>query len=461
VAEHTYRHPRARLCTARWIALASILAVAGALHSGGATRGVPATPAARLVRAVIASPSQVSPRRKRRSRGAAVRRRVRRCAGMRQSRRRCYRHQLGVRQPAHNAGTSGNGVARRGGTSSTSGGSASGRGAGNTSGGATSAGGGAVVGAVPDGVPVPSGGWSVEYADGFGSPLGTGAGQDNTVYPSTKTGSCQGPNEAGNELDWFDCSQVATDSGGLELRCKYSPNPSFGNRPYECGAVVTGGITSQPSGYKLFQFKPAGGQTWAFEIKAQFPPNYGVGDANFWSADPTWHDFEIDFFESWGFRAPPGGDWCSADSDQWLMTDPTWGHPNGSAFTTMTQSHENLCADEGFDPSLAVHTYTTVIHPDLTMEEYIDGHPAHWNGATKMANSPTTLAGISSGGATTFGGLIAMNAMKQNSSNPGYLPFTSGTTTYRIRSIAVYENTTANGANTINGGTIAPGTQIH
>jgi hypothetical protein len=322
-------------------------------------------------------------------------------------------------------------------------------------------GGGAVVGAVPDGVPVPSGGWSVEYADGFGSPLGTGAGQDNTVYPSTKTGSCQGPNEAGNELDWFDCSQVATDSGGLELRCKYSPNPSFGNRPYECGAVVTGGITSQPSGYKLFQFKPAGGQTWAFEIKAQFPPNYGVGDANFWSADPTWHDFEIDFFESWGFRAPPGGDWCSADSDQWLMTDPTWGHPNGSAFTTMTQSHENLCADEGFDPSLAVHTYTTVIHPDLTMEEYIDGHPAHWNGATKMANSPTTLAGISSGGATTFGGLIAMNAMKQNSSNPGYLPFTSGTTTYRIRSIAVYENTTANGANTINGGTIAPGTQIH
>jgi hypothetical protein len=356
---------------------------------------------------------------------------------------------MGVRQPAHNTGTSG-GSASGGGAGSTSGGGISAGGGGGASGGGL---GGGVVSAVPDGPPVPSGGWSVEYADGFGecsintqTQCANGMSRgDNTYWPNTSTTTCTSPRVAGNEIDSFTCSNVLVDSNGLELICNGSSNP------HPCGAYQTGG-SSIPSGYKLFRFEPADKETWVFQIVAKWPPNNGVGDTNFWSGDPTWTNFEIDFYEAWGFGTAPGAGWCANNA---VITDPTWGHPNGSAFTAMSQATEDLCSAEGFDPSSGLHTYTTEIFPNGTMSEYIDGHLAH------SGNNANPLAQVSTGPATAYGGLLAQNAMKANSSNPSYNPFSSGSTTYTIRSIAVYENTTANGANTINGGTIAPGTQIH
>ena len=299
----------------------------------------------------------------------------------------------------------------------------------------------------------PVGGWALEYADAFGAPLGTGAGMDNTVWPSRVTGNCaNNPGFAFNEMDVFNCSQVATDANGLELSCARAVG---GPAPFSCGTVTTmthAGSTSPPAGYRLFNFAPAQGQEWALQIVTKFPPNTGEADPGWWASTPTWK-WEWDMFEGWGWEAGAGGSWCQPGKYVGT-TDPTFIYSTSSG--RMVQAVNSFCRDFGFDPSAGYHTYTTVMYPDRSMAEWIDGQPVTYTwGSAKGSQTLTGLPQVPA----IMGGLILSDAVRNPATGNSDPYFTSGSRVWSIRSIAVYENASAAGANTVNP-SIAPGTQI-
>ena len=305
------------------------------------------------------------------------------------------------------------------------------------------------VGSAPFGPAAPSGGWAVEYADAFGAPLGTVPGEDNTVWPSRFTGNCtNNPGFNGNEMEVFNCSQVSTDANGLELKCSYAPNIAAGKN-YNCGAIETEG-QDHPAGYRLFNFEPGHGQEWALQIVTKFPPNSGEADPGWWASTPTWA-WEWDMFEGFGSEGGKGGGWCSGNYVG--TTDPTFiSSPNGS---NSTGGESYLCRDQGFDPSAGYHTYTTVYYPNNTMSEWIDGRPVTWS---YEAGQSSTVLSVGSPPAV-MGGLILSYALRNTTVGAADPYFSSGTRYWTTRSIAVYENATAGGANTINP-EIAPGTRV-
>jgi hypothetical protein len=307
------------------------------------------------------------------------------------------------------------------------------------------------VSSVPVGPAAPVGGWALEYGDGFGAPLGAGVGQDNTVWPSRVTSDCvDNPGFNGNELEVFNCSQVTTDANGLELNCSRAVGLT---EPFSCGAVstVTHAGSPPPAGYRLFNFMPGQGQEWAMQIVTKFPPSTGDADPGWWATTPTWQ-WEWDMFEGWGATAGAGGSWCQPGKYVGT-TDPTFIYSTGSG--AMVQAVNDFCRDLGFDPSAGYHTYTTVMYPDRSMAEWIDGRQVVYTAGPKGAQ---TLVGPPAVQAV-MGGLIVSYSLRNvavGSTDP-YFP--SGTRNWSTRSIAVYENATAAGANTVNPG-IAPGTQI-
>jgi hypothetical protein len=320
----------------------------------------------------------------------------------------------------------------------------------------------------PNGPPTPVGGWSVAYADAFGAPLGTRPGQDNTLWPSRINGDCtNNPGFNANEMEVFNCSQVSVGRSGLTLTCQYVPHIA-GDRNYSCGALTTGGphpASSLASGYRLFRFMPGRGPEWAIQIIAKFPPNTGEADPGWWMADPAW-TWELDMFEGFGPSAGSGGTWCRpASGSSWVgVTDPTW------IFDTSTRSNlqaeQMLCRNaqpSPFDPSAGYHTYTTLIYPNGTVSEYIDGRVQVWDsvphgGAAYVDNG--TVIGPPPVLPKTYGGLILSYALRDTVTGNPDPHFMSGARSISVRSIAVYENTKASGVDAVNAGLVAPGTAL-
>ena len=268
-------------------------------------------------------------------------------------------------------------------------------------------------------------------------------------------------------MEVFNCSQATVGPDGLKLTCQYAPHIAAGAN-YNCGAISTGG--AKPSAnpaprYRLFRFMPGHGQEWAIQIIAKFPPNTGEADPGWWMLDPTW-TWELDMFEGWGWTAGAGGTWCHPAGDSsWVgVTDPTW------IFDTSTRAQiagdQMLCRDaqpSPFDPSAGYHTYTTVIYPNNTVSEYIDGHIQVWDyvphGGTSHVDAET-LIGPPPTLPRTYGGLVISYALRDLATGNPDPYFTSGTRSLSVRSIAVYENASAGGANTVNAGLVAPGTSL-
>jgi hypothetical protein len=287
-----------------------------------------------------------------------------------------------------------------------------------------------VVNASPTGPPVPTGGWQVAFADGFGAPLGTGPGHDNFWYPNRFccNPATNQPGFNGNELEVFNSSQVNVGAQGLELVDTRQQNVGGTGKNYVSGTVNTD-LPAAP-GYNLFKWTPGlGGVKWAFECVCKLPRNTGEEDPGWWSSDWAWND-ELDFFEFWGWNT-----WAKYNLGiTWI-----WATPGG-----MVQSEHDLGAE--FDLSAAFHRYTTVINANNTVEEFIDGVRQSWlgNGGVLGPVSPTVVPM----------GLKLSNAVRGSESK-----FTSGSRSFDIRSIAVYEDGTHAGLNVIGGG-IAPGTVV-
>lgn len=324
----------------------------------------------------------------------------------------------------------------------------------------------------PDGPSTPSGGWAVEYGDAFGAPLGTSSGDDNTLFPNVGY-SCSSYGVQSSETDKmnvYSCSQASIDvnSGGpLKLACNYTPDVYEDTQNgvtynYTCGfasSVRDNACSSSPSGYcgpsgyNLFNFRPYEGQTWAIQIEAQFPENTGEADPAYWSTDNAWTE-ENDWFEGFGQAAGVDGGWCNKSASYIgtampaviYQTQPTEESVNGDL---------DICRNLGFNPSSAMHTYTTLIRGNNTVSEWVDGNPVAWTygsgeGDTKLTVPSTTGAWI---------GLMLQYALRDDADGNPDPYFESGTRDFSVRYIEVFEDANANGANTVASG-LAPGTAL-
>lgn len=283
-------------------------------------------------------------------------------------------------------------------------------------------------------IPVPAGGWSVAYADGFGFPISKD--HDNTWVPNTVKQANeplaigQPPNS--NNTAVTSSSQVVVDSNGLHLVCihKSGVGPKA-NQNYLSGCCEGTWPSEEPTGYKCFNWNPGmPGITWAFEIVCKWPVNTGEMDPAFWSDGPPWSQ-EWDFFE--------GGGWGS----QYSPSDGDGGWEKAGVYTGAvgpTRTVQTIWG-LGFDPTTEYHRYTVVIHPDGSFIQYIDGKQK----ASGSTNHPVS----------GWAPLILRNDTREYS---GQIPF-SGEHIFSIRSVAVYQDTPHAGQGIKNGG-VAPGTEI-
>jgi hypothetical protein len=310
------------------------------------------------------------------------------------------------------------------------------------------------VNAAPTGPATPVGGWHVAFADGFGAPLGTEPGQDNFVYPNQNT--CCDPFEDRhgnntNELEVFNGSQVRVGGEGLELIDKYSPKRAPAEGAYPVRNYLSGSISTQAQyaagGWRPFTWKPGEGETWAFECNCKLPVNSPLSgvDPGWWSSDVTWTN-EIDFFEEWGWGAGCGSSLLTA-----CYTGVAWLYKTYPIETI--ESYKDLYSM--FDPSAGFHRYTTVIYPNNTLSEYIDGVLQRWVGVNGVAPAPPSFT-------KPRMSLLLTNAIRDQRGMTGpnpYPGFSSGTRTFTARSIAVYEDG-AHAGQHVTGGGVAPGTAI-
>jgi hypothetical protein len=270
----------------------------------------------------------------------------------------------------------------------------------------SSAGAPGVVSSVPVGPGAPAGGWHVAFADGFAAPIGTGAGQDAFWKANTnKQGCCNNPDEIASESP----SQVRVGASGLELLCTASGG-------YVCGGVdTTGG----------FNWRPGGGQTWAFEVVAKLPPRDWGEDPGWWSSDTKWTD-EIDFFEAW--------EW---GHEEYFAGMPVWKAKTPNAIEVSHEAYK-LKSELG-NPEEGFHRYTTVIKANNELEEFIDGQYRWSVPAPSAMNTPSMH-------------LILSHALRVST-------HLIGTSSFDIRSVAVYEDA-AHGGQNVEGGGLAPGTVV-
>lgn len=317
-------------------------------------------------------------------------------------------------------------------------------------------------------------GWSVAYADGFGAPLGTARREDNTLYPNSWD-SCSNapPFNPGSEMETFNCSAARVTASGLELTCSYTPRAatfSGHTMNYTCGAVSsvmstrkkTGSGYVSPPGWRFFNWRPGQGQEWAAEISVEFPPNTGEADPAWWSSDAPWSE-ELDLFEGFGSSAGPGGSWCkSTAGNGYIGTSmPAW------IYDTKTGAHlgadEFICRNLHYDPASRLHTYTTVIYRNGLVSEFVDGQAVSWSFVGGTGGAAYVPDGKVIGPPHDLGhawlGLILDYALRDLATGNPDPWFSSGTRTMTIRSVAVYENTGADFANTINH-EVAPGTTL-
>jgi hypothetical protein len=287
---------------------------------------------------------------------------------------------------------------------------------------------GALVSATPTGPPTPTGGWSVVYADGFGAPIGSGPGHDNTWFPNNcmQTSNCSGFNS--DELEVFNPSAVSQTAEGLKLKCTYTAAAQEpGGKHYVCGTLRG----QNGSGYRPFTWSPGKGQTLVFQAVAKFPPNTGDADPGWWTNGPPWNGTEVDFFEGGGASPEHTTGWSTDPLyTAWFATPHPWATKRGFSA----------------DPSLAFHTYTFEIKPNNTYSIWIDGQPQSW--ATNVGPATPVL--------TEKATLILSYALRRCGCTTG---FKSGTREFDVRSVSVYEDKAHAGVGVENAG-IAPGTTI-
>jgi hypothetical protein len=291
----------------------------------------------------------------------------------------------------------------------------------------------------------PSGGWTLEYGDAFGSPSLEKGGQDNTYFPNNSA-SCATNNgfEQAQEIENFSCNQLSTSpSSGLTLTCSYGAPPDSTTKGpainYDCGAALAAYDYQPSNAYKAFSWKdPTGSSnTIAVQWEWQLPPDYQFdpaiwGTGSYTGSDASSGD-EIDNIEAfgWGQQASGGGNNDTAWTDA-PFTMPT-------SVGTSTNNYLNFAAI-GLNPTV-MHTYTVVYNGSSnTYQSYIDSNEiAH---GTLTSNGPEYQSEIWSMAMRGGSGWGCKGACSDPV--PG---FTSGSHSLVIRYVGYYEDTAHAGQN--------------
>jgi hypothetical protein len=310
---------------------------------------------------------------------------------------------------------------------------------------ASSGGGNATVPASPSGPATPSGGWTVEYGDAFGSCLtftdtGCSAGyprSDNSLSPQTNAGGNGNP----NEITAFEPANMDVSTAGLVTHCTQTAN--LGDA-YSCGQVLGNGGPAGTNGHAPaaphpFYFDPKTATT-AIQYVAQLPANQGDMDPGVWENSVS-DNPEIDNAEYFGMHQPPQAGACGT------WTGDGWGFPaipfGGSQVGNGDSTYWCQGAGPGFDPSATEHTYTMYFNAGAC-DGYVDG--------------VLITSGTCSFTTASFKLLLGMSMRKDTKTGQSYaLP--AGGNTLTIRYIAVYEATSANNAGT-NGPIVEPGSSV-
>ena len=277
--------------------------------------------------------------------------------------------------------------------------------------------------ASPSGPGIPSGGWSVEYADAFGSCLNISGTLCSAGYPRNDTtwaSPCHnGTKWNSNELPTaFTNGMVDVTPAGLDL-------VMMKNGPAGC---IWGNGAGSP-----YNWHPSGSH-FVLQFRAILPENTGNMDQGVWATglNYAW-EYDIPEYWGWGYpwNPPPGANWCASG-----MTFP--GVPVGGGGQTPVKF---TCSGNLPNPSLAYHTYTEDMNAG-TFTSYVDGHQVASKG------------GI---GGSAIGKLILQNDARQNAGTGGnYLPAKCD---FILSYIVMYEPSSAGHANS-NGPKIVSGTSI-
>ena len=314
---------------------------------------------------------------------------------------------------------------------------------------------GAQVSSTPLGPPAPASGWTPVFADGFGAPLGTGHGKDNLWYPNqpwqpspaSLTRADNGP-----DTNAYSSSQVHSAGGELLLSARYqlaalNATATFAQANYVSGMVATNEDTHRctsevkSSCYRPWYWIPKPGASWAFQIVCQFPVNTGELFNAFWTTSNSRWVNERDFFEG---RPIPSKNVTFATPTNDSQLDASWIWNTNPIHASIY--HADAMGQVGISPSTQMNTYTYVINPDQSWSLYINGIQQPWVGS---APSEPSWQNVRMHLEINY----ALNATT----------FTSGTRSFAIRSVAVYEDTAtahAGGHPFSSGTTIAPGTSI-
>lgn len=314
--------------------------------------------------------------------------------------------------------------------------------------GSSAAPGSAVVNAAPKISGTSASNWKVVFADAFGKQIcqapGAQAGNcDNFWYPNRNTSSpCSNyKGDNANEEEIYNCSQVKQDSSGLHLVDQWNPGMSLNGRTFDylSGSIQNGTPRYDSQGVQPFAYRLGqGGTTLVFEINAKLPVNTNEVDPGWWGISTTRWPPEMDFFEEWGFA--------------------TWHYPAPTGVTyiepgqSLVQKWQSLYSiTPPGNPETGYHTYTSVVTAGQVLT-YIDG---------QLSGGFT----INPGFQTDYMNLIISNALRCGGSDntpcpsPSTPNFQSGSRTFDVRSIAVYEDVSHAGQQ-ITGGGIAPGTTV-
>lgn len=295
---------------------------------------------------------------------------------------------------------------------------------------------GTTVSAAPMGLPTPAGGWSVEYADAFGSCLTDPATSCSAHYArlDNTLNSQNQPNGDGNpnEIAAFIPQYNDITSAGLDEQCRAVPN--LGDS-YSCGALH--GLAANS-----YHWNPGPNTHIALQFSAKLPSNEGNMDPAVWATGPNWA-WEIDFPEFWGWNHYPttANTWCN-DSFGFPAVPHDVGGATGEAALTFCQS-----PGANFDPSAAFHTYT-LWENGLTFTAYIDG--------VQVASHTYSTFNNQSGKWITQNDMRADNQTGLRTDSH----FPAGGNDFIIRYLAAYEPASASHTGS-NGPIIVPGTTVN
>ncbi|MBV9805219.1 MAG: hypothetical protein JO130_18620 [Solirubrobacterales bacterium] len=298
------------------------------------------------------------------------------------------------------------------------------------------------VNAIPSGPSVPTGGWSVVFADGFSTAEVFGASSGmwgaNRDYDSGTANTNRPSFDPTYGVTVFNGSQVSQQADGAHFTATYNSTGYGTNGNGTTINYQSGCLSSQPTnpvggatGFPIqgFGFKQTTGVIFAVEAVIKFPAFFEGMDFGWWATDPQGQN-EQDFGEFCNYLLNDPGQWC---------TIAAWINHNTSTENQAQAYNQTWQTDGNF------HRYCQVIDGTAnTVKTYVDGVHLSALDYSWLSAWPNVYLNL----------LLSLDLRAAYTSQG---PTFTGSETVVVRSIACYQDTPHAGTGILGGG-LAPGT---